>query len=147
MVLPYCNWVSVFFNQTCQAWSLQFAMCIQCWSSIWFECQLLQCWAPTDGHFEGLQKFCGRLATMFPKTTLVKANFFVDEWENNNRQNLTNFSYTQIVHAKQYKIVRALVWLHARGFLAKQHIFMFNMRFVWHPCFPILTGGFDHTLS
>ncbi len=69
-----------------------------------------QGWAATNGRFEGLREFCGGLATVFPNTSPVEADFSVIGWEKNvYRQSLTDFSLEGILQAKQYKRLCSLV--------------------------------------
>jgi hypothetical protein len=68
-----------------------------------------QGWAPANGRFEGLREFCGGLATVFPNTAPVEADFSVIGWEKNDyRQGLTDFSLEGILQAKQYKRLPSL---------------------------------------
>lgn len=69
-----------------------------------------QGWAATNGRFEGLREICGGLATVFPNTSPVEADFSVIGWEKNEyRQSLTDFSLEGILQAKQYKRLCSLV--------------------------------------
>ena len=61
-------------------------------------------WAHCTDRFPSLQTFCGGLASVFPNTSTVEADFSVIGWEKDEyRQSLTDFSLEIILHAKQFE--------------------------------------------
>jgi hypothetical protein len=69
----------------------------------------LKGWDLTTGRFQKLRQFCGGLASMFPNTATVEADFSLIGWEKDDyRQSLTDFSLEGILHAKQFDYLRSL---------------------------------------
>lgn len=66
-------------------------------------------WSLTLGRFEQLRQFCGGLASIFPNTARVEADFSLIGWEKDHyRQSLTDLSLEGILHAKQFDTLRSL---------------------------------------
>ena len=66
-------------------------------------------WAPANGRFHTLRDFCGGLASVFPNTATVEADFSVIGWEKNvYRKSLTDFSLEGIIQAKQFRRLQQL---------------------------------------
>lgn len=60
-------------------------------------------WRLLQGRFRMLEWFCGGLATAFPGTATVEADFSLIKWEYDDfRQSLTSFSLEGILQAKQF---------------------------------------------
>ena len=67
-------------------------------------------WALCQGRFDYLRKFVGGLATMFPNTATVEADFSLIGYEKDEyRNSLTDFSLEGILHAKQFDTLRDLL--------------------------------------
>ena len=65
-----------------------------------------------SGRFEELNEFCGSVATVFPGTATVEADFSVVNFEKNQyRSALTNLSLEGILHAKQYAMITTIASL------------------------------------
>jgi hypothetical protein len=68
-----------------------------------------KCWSLVLGLFPVLHEFCGGLASVFPNTTTVEAEFSILGWEKNvNRESLTDFSLEGILHSKQWPELKKL---------------------------------------
>ena len=66
-------------------------------------------WKMLVDRFPLLCQFMGGLASVFPGTSTVEADFSVIGWEKNDyRTSLTNFSLEGILHCKQYDDLKAL---------------------------------------
>lgn len=66
-------------------------------------------WALCGGRFGVLREFAGGLASMFPNTATVEADFSLIGYEKDEyRQSLTDFSLEGILHAKQFDTLRDL---------------------------------------
>ena len=58
-----------------------------------------------------LERFVGSLATIFPGTSTVESNFSVIKYEKtSNHMCLSDASLEGIIHAKQYRRMRSLVY-------------------------------------
>ena len=70
-------------------------------------------WAICNGRFPNLKLFAGALATVFPNTATVEADFpGVKLQKTDHRTSLTDFSLEGCLHAKQYDILRGIVEKH-----------------------------------
>lgn len=66
-------------------------------------------WALCNGRFEKLKLFAGGLASMFPNTATVEADFSLIGVEKpSNRTSLTDFSLEGVLHAKQLNKLRTI---------------------------------------
>lgn len=66
-------------------------------------------WKLAQDRFLTLREFCGGLATAFPGTSTVESDFSIVKWEkDNSRVSLTDFSLEGILHANQFKRMRAI---------------------------------------
>ena len=62
------------------------------------------CWKPFDGRFTRVYEFLGGLATVFPTTATVEADFSALKWTKDEySQSLSDFSLEAKLHAAQYK--------------------------------------------
>jgi hypothetical protein len=62
-----------------------------------------EAWAPVAGRFEMLKEFCGGIATVFPNSTTVEADFSRLGLEKNEyRKSLTDLSLEGVLHSKQF---------------------------------------------
>ena len=70
-------------------------------------------WKMCNGRFPDLKMFAGALATVFPNTATVEADFSgIKLQKTDYRTNLTDFSLEGCLHAKQYSILRDIVEKH-----------------------------------
>lgn len=66
-------------------------------------------WQPVEGRFPDLQDFCGGIATIFPNTARVEADFSTIKREKNLlRLSLSDFSLEGILHASQFELLQTL---------------------------------------
>ena len=66
-------------------------------------------WAPLDHRFPKLEEFCGGIASIFPNTARVEADFSTIKREKNPlRSSLSDFSLEGILHASQFDSLQAL---------------------------------------
>ena len=66
-------------------------------------------WALCNGRFEKLKLFAGGLASMFPNTATVEADFSLIGVEKpSNRTSLADFSLEGVLHAKQLNKLRTI---------------------------------------
>lgn len=66
-------------------------------------------WKPLNGRFLSLLEFSGGIASIFPKTSRVEADFSTIKREKNVlRQSLSDFSLEGILHANQFSVLQAL---------------------------------------
>jgi hypothetical protein len=71
--------------------------------------QFKESWSPLDHRFPLLQEFCGGIASAFPNTARVEADFSTIKREKNLlRMSLSDFSLEGILHASQFDAVQAL---------------------------------------
>ena len=62
-----------------------------------------------SGRFENLKEFSGGLATVFPGTAIVEADFSIVNYEKNDyRTSLTDLSLEGILHSKQFEMLQGL---------------------------------------
>ena len=62
-------------------------------------------WSPLRNKFPSLYEFVAGLATVFPGTATVEANFSLIKWMKDEFSSaLTNFALEGILHAKQYSV-------------------------------------------
>ena len=60
-------------------------------------------WAPVAGRFKMLKEFCGGIATVFPNSTTVEADFSRFGLEKTEyRKSLTDLSLEGVLHSKQF---------------------------------------------
>lgn len=70
----------------------------------WFELSRIQCGV----EYPDLRKFFGELAAVFPGTAVVESDFSVSNHESHaHRRALRILSIAEIVHSKQWYVVRA----------------------------------------
>ena len=63
-----------------------------------------------DLRFNVLRDFCGGIATVFPNTATVEADFSNISWEkDDSRTGLTDLSLEGILQCKQWKLLESLV--------------------------------------
>jgi hypothetical protein len=66
-------------------------------------------WSMVDGRFPDLQNFCGGIASIFPNTSRVEADFSTIKREKNDlRMALSDFSLEGILHAGQFNLLQTL---------------------------------------
>jgi hypothetical protein len=71
--------------------------------------QFEESWAPIDQRFPLLQEFCGGVASVFPNTARVEADFSTIKREKNpQRMGLSDFSLEGILHATQFDSMQEL---------------------------------------
>ena len=67
-------------------------------------------WSIVDLRFNVLRDFCGGIATVFPNTAMVEADFSNISWEkDDSRTALTDLSLEGILQCKQWKLLESLV--------------------------------------
>lgn len=65
-----------------------------------------EAWAPVAGRFEMLKEFCGGIATVFPNSTTVEADFSRLGLEKTEyRKSLTDLSLEGVLHSKQFNVL------------------------------------------
>eukprot|EP00126_Sphaerothecum_destruens_P012239 Sdes_comp20991_c0_seq2m19619 len=66
-------------------------------------------WSSLPGLYPFLRRYCGELATAFPNTATVEADFSVLNWEKDSfRRGLSDFSLEGIVHCQQFYTLLAM---------------------------------------
>ena len=66
-------------------------------------------WSMVEGRFPDLQNFCGGIASIFPNTSRVEADFSTIKREKNDlRMALSDFSLEGILHACQFNLLQTL---------------------------------------
>jgi hypothetical protein len=66
-------------------------------------------WGTLAARFPDLAEFCDGIATVFPGTCTVEADFSVLRWEKNRyRKGLSDFGLESVLQTKQYIAIEAL---------------------------------------
>ncbi len=68
-----------------------------------------ECWSPLGKDYNALKEYCGGLASVMPCTSLVEADFSLNNWTRDpHSKSLTDFSLGSILHCKQDRTLASL---------------------------------------